>query len=106
MKSLEKKLKKNDTQERCGLILKDGSVIELDNIAVDKENGYQISPADIVKYEDTMVGSWHTHPGHDSNLSEKDYVGFLMWPDLTHYIVGIDGVAKYTIKDGIILNVD
>lgn len=106
MKALVKKLKKGDTEERCGLVLKDGSVIELKNIAEEPQHGFEISPEDMVKYEDEIAASWHTHPDHNSNLSEKDYFGFLMWPQIKHYIVGINGVSCYIVVDGIIINED
>lgn len=106
MKSLEKKLKKGDTLERCGLVLKNGKVVELTNISPEPEKGFEISPDDMVKYEDNIKASWHTHPDHDSNLSEKDYFGFLMWPMIDHYIVGINGVSKYVVRDGIVINED
>lgn len=106
MKALAKKLKKGDTKERCGLILKGSKIVELENIAPEPEKGFEISSNDIIKYEDEMVGSWHTHPDHDSNLSEKDYLGFLMWPNLKHYIIGTNGVSSYIVKDGIVINAD
>ncbi len=106
MKALAKKLKKGDKLERCGLVLKDGAVIELDNVAEEPEQGYEIAAKDVVKYEDDIVATWHTHPNHDSNLSERDYFGFLMWPNLKHYVVGTNGVAGYIVKDGIIINED
>lgn len=106
MKALAKKLKKGDTAERCGLVLKGSKIIELENISAEPEKGFEISPNNMVKYEDEMVASWHTHPDHDSNLSEKDYAGFLMWPQIKHYIVGTDGVSCYVVKDGIVINAD
>jgi proteasome lid subunit RPN8/RPN11 len=103
---LKKRLKPTDTYERCGLILTDGMIVECENIAEEPEKGFEIPPEDLVEYESRLIGTWHTHPGEGSNLSERDYLGFLMWPKLTHYIIGTDGVSSYTVENGIVLNVD
>lgn len=106
MKSLLiRKLRKNDTEERCGFIV-DGRVIELKNVASDKTKSFEISPEDTIKYEKTFTAIWHTHPYESSNLSDYDYISFLMWPKVSHYIIGTDGVSKYVVEDGLIINED
>lgn len=96
----------DDTEERCGLILKGDKVVECDNIAEDKTRGFEIDPQALIDNEEDLIGTWHTHPGEGSNLSEKDYLGFLMWPKLKHYIISMDSVSAYVVKDGIVLNAD
>jgi proteasome lid subunit RPN8/RPN11 len=107
---MEEKLRKfldpNDTAERCGLILKRGRVIEVDNVAEDPERGFEIDAAKLVEYEDRLVGTWHTHPGHGSNLSERDWFGFMQWPKLKHWIIGATTISSFIVKDGIIINGD
>lgn len=107
---LETTLKPNDTEERCGLILSDGSIIEIDNVADDKTNSYRMDPVQVLPYLDDTVGTWHTHPDTDPNLSGDDYLGFLSWPKLRHSIVGRrDGkvvVQTYKIEDGLVIACD
>lgn len=86
--------------ERCGLVLDDGSVIELQNVAAQPEEAFEISDEDLIQYEEHTVASWHTHPGQTSQLSFDDYEGFLMWPDLKHHIIGNDGLTIYAVKNG------
>lgn len=92
--------------ERCGFILEDDVVIEVTNIAENPADAFKISADDLILYAETAVGTWHTHPRGDANLSEQDYVGFLQWPKLTHYIVGRDGVRSYQVHDGFVLACD
>ncbi|QEE37935.1 MULTISPECIES: hypothetical protein [unclassified Methylobacterium] len=89
-----------DAPERCGFVLTDGSVVEVVNQCHDPANGFDISGEDLLLHEDLAVGSWHTHTGTDSNLTRDDLVSFLNYPDLTHYIVGSDGVACYVVNKG------
>lgn len=81
--------------ERAGFIMTDGSIVEVRNIAENRQDDFLGYPDDIVKYCDDAVGSWHTHPGKDGNLSVKDYYNFSAWEDLYHCIVGSDGVRTY-----------
>lgn len=87
--------------ERCGLILKDGSVVEVKNIAPEPKNAFYACPEDLLPYleEDLIAGTWHTHPNASSNLSPGDHETFVFWPDCRHYIVGSDGVSCYVVKD-------
>lgn len=107
---LETLLQKGDTEERCGLILKDGTIVEIDNIHEDPTDGFKMDPVQVLPYLEEAVGTWHTHPDTDPNLSGEDYSGFLSWPNLTHSIVGWrDGqasVQRYMIKDGLVVGCD
>jgi proteasome lid subunit RPN8/RPN11 len=109
---LETLLLASDTEERCGVLLKDGSIVEIENLAEDKENSYDMNPAPIVPLleADAVAATWHTHPNGDCNLSGEDYKGFLSWPDLEHIIIGRrDGeviVTRYRIEDGLVLTCD
>lgn len=103
---LKRKLKKTDTEERCGLVLADGTVFQTPNVHSDPVNGFRIPGADLLANEETMTGTWHTHPGKTSVFSQEDYFGFLAWPDLTHFIVGTDGVRAYRAEGDIIREVD
>lgn len=100
---LSKYLLPTDTEERCGLVLKNGKSVEVENTAVDPVTSFEISPAEMIKKGRKVAATWHTHPGQSANLSHEDYAGFLNWPNLTHYIVGTDGVRAYRIQDGLIV---
>jgi proteasome lid subunit RPN8/RPN11 len=56
-----------------------------------------VAAEDLLKYEDSAAASWHTHPGRPANLSADDYDAFRMWPSLTHFIIGSDGIKSYTV---------
>lgn len=93
----------NSDKERVGLILCDGSIVELDNVCSDPENGFEVRGDQMLQYEDTIYATWHTHPNQNSNLSSGDYLTFLSWPDFSHYIIGTDGVARYFIENNRVL---
>ena len=107
---LETLLQPGDTEERCGLILTDESIVEIENVAEDKVNSYRMNPVGVLPFVDNLAGTWHTHPDSDPNLSEEDYAGFLAWPDLEHYIIGRRSghitVMKYRVEDGLVLACD
>ena len=94
-----------DGIERCGFILEDETVVEVENISEDPENSFEISAEMLVKFEDTMVAAWHTHPNAPAQLSDDDYVGFMNWPNIKHYIIGADGVRCYEVHEGAVVNV-
>lgn len=92
--------------ERIGFILSDESVVECVNAHDDPEFGASYRSADLFDFvynEDTeirAIATWHTHPNVSSNLTGEDYAAFKSHPHLAHYIVGNDGVSKYTVEDG------
>jgi proteasome lid subunit RPN8/RPN11 len=106
---LEKLLQPNDTVERCGLVLKDGSVVELNNLAAEPGHSFEMDHEAALPYfkRDEVAMTWHTHPDSDPNLSGEDYSSFLSWPDLVHAIIGVrDGktvVEKFQIENGLVL---
>lgn len=89
--------------ERCGLILTGDVVIETENVAEQPTEAFEIPAKDLIENEDRATASWHTHPGGTSQLSFADFEGFLMWPDLKHYIVGKDSVTCYVVKNGAVV---
>lgn len=95
-----------DLKERCGFILKGNRIVEVLNFHTEPEKGFEISPESILKYEDKLKGTWHTHPKQSNALSQCDYSCFLYWPHLEHYIIGTNGVQRYVVEDGIVLNAD
>lgn len=89
--------------ERVGFILKSGEVIEVQNICEKPEEGFDVSGEDIAKYGLDAIATWHTHPNASNNLSMNDHEMFLNWPELSHYIVGTNGVRCYVVEDGEVL---
>lgn len=83
--------------ERIGLILKDGSIVELENVANEPDRAFLFKADDLLRYEGSAWGSFHTHPNKSSNLSGLDYEGFKSWSSLKHFIIGNDGVACYIV---------
>lgn len=102
---LKRKLKAGDTEERCGLILEGGKIITAPNIHPEPTNGFMIDPSALLLNEQKMIGTWHTHPNGQSVLSAADHQGFRQWPNLTHYVIGEDGVRAYEVEDGLVLEV-
>lgn len=94
------------TKERVGFVLADASLVEVDNICSEPEQGFEVSGADLLKYERTAIATWHTHPGATSVLSTNDYRAFSNYRKLKHYIIGTDGVQCYAFVDGLLVKVD
>lgn len=107
---LETLLQPGETAERCGLILSNGDVIEIANVAPDPTLSYEMDSASVLKWLEDTVGTWHTHPDTDPNLSDEDHDGFMAWPDLTHSIIGRRGgevvVVTYKVEDGVLVVCD
>lgn len=89
--------------ERCGLVLKDGTTVELPNVHEDPQRGFRIAPEEILKYEPQTAATWHTHPHTGPNLSLADYRCFLNWPELFHYVVGHGKVWCYYVEQNRVL---
>lgn len=109
---LETLLKPDNTAERCGLILKDGRIIEIPNIAPDPEQGFYMDSTMVLPYleAEEISGTWHTHPHTDPTLSSEDHNTFMAWPNIQHFIIGFrDGavaVVCYRIEDGVLVLCD
>lgn len=90
--------------ERCGLVLADGTLAEVDNIHPEPARGFEMCPKAFLLVVADAVATWHTHPGKDPNLSQEDRNGFRQWPNLIHHIVGIrDGepaVHSFKVVEG------
>ena len=91
--------KRDGKVEACGLILKDGTIIDLVNVHASPDQAFHIAAADVIKYELDMAATWHTHVGK-AYPSGADYVCFRNWSKLNHYIVGDDGLKCYNVEAG------
>lgn len=100
----------DNSPERVGYIKGKNEVIEVKNISNIPYESFAVSGEDILKYtsDDKVWATWHTHPKEDSNLSGEDYVAFMNFPELLHFVIGHDGVTVYKVNSekNIILKVD
>lgn len=103
---LESLLQPNDDFERCGVILKDGTVVEIENIAMYRENSYEMNPVEVLEHIDNLAATWHTHPKGPSSLSGDDQQGFLLWPELEHMVISPEGVRRYRVHNGVLIECD
>lgn len=107
---LETLLQPGDKEERCGIILKDGTIKELPNVADEPHLGFKMSPKALLPLLEDVAATWHTHPDTDPNLSGEDYVGFLSWPDWQHHVIGLrEGkvvVETYRVENGLVIGCD
>lgn len=103
---LREKLKAylTDGPERVGFVLTDDTIIEVENVCVDPENGFEVSGEALLEHLPNIAATWHTHPNSSANLSTEDHIGFRNWPAWKHYIVGTDGVRCYAVKRGQIVH--
>jgi proteasome lid subunit RPN8/RPN11 len=94
-----------DGPERVGFVMGNNKVVEVRNISSDPNNSFMILTSDIETYliKKKIKATWHTHPNKSANLSVADYTGFQNYPDVAHYIIGSDGLRKYVVEDGSVL---
>lgn len=90
-----------DGPERCGVILDDGSILELDNLHPMPTQGFRM-PAEALN-SSNVVATWHTHPTTGPNLSVDDYRAFTAFPRLRHYVVAASEIWCYGMACGILL---
>lgn len=96
----------NNGPERGGIVTNQG-IIELKNVAENPEQGFEISTEDLSKLDDpNTIGTFHTHPNGSSNLSMDDYMSFLNYPRLVHYIYGQQGLKKFQVREDFIIEKD
>lgn len=109
---LETLLQSGDMHERCGVILKDGKIVEVENLADDPRTGFELNFETLFDEldNDLIAATWHTHPDSDPNLSGEDYASFLSWPELEHIIIGFrDGKVtslKFKVAQGLVFQCD
>lgn len=101
MKSLLAEFYESTGPERVGFILADGSIVEVENVAPNPLDEFDVCSEDLMTFAEKAVATWHTHPGAKGNLSADDYLAFLGWPNLEHYVIGCDGIHQYSVtSDG------
>ena len=79
--------------------------VECENVSANPLESFELSYEDLDKLDEAnSIGTFHTHPGRDANLSYDDYETFMAYPGLIHYIIGKEGVRTYKVIDGRLLN--
>jgi proteasome lid subunit RPN8/RPN11 len=109
---LETLLQPGETKERCGVVMDDGNVVEIANIAAEPEHSFEMEPVAFLELVKTgrVRGTWHTHFDGPPVLSGEDYNTFIAWPDLEHSIIGFENgkatVQTYRSEHGVLLTCD
>lgn len=89
--------------ERGGILTNKG-IQELKNIDSDPEHAFSMSPQDLEKLNSSnTTATFHTHPNAKSLLTNLDYLAFLHYPRLKHYIIGNDGIRCYRVHKGAVI---
>lgn len=81
--------------ERCGLILRSGEIVEIENSASAPEFEFEMADEAIAPYKDSMIATWHTHTEDNPNLSLDDYLTFTRLKDLNHFIISQRRVVEF-----------
>lgn len=97
----------NETVELCGVILKDGSVIEAKNVHPFPQNNFTMGKDFLDSLDlDNVACFWHSHPSNELNLSLSDYENFLKYPDHVHRIYSAFDYADYYVRRGFVMRVE
>lgn len=83
--------------ERCGVILTSGEVVELPNRAERPHLAFRVAAEDLAPYLDQVCATWHTHPSSSGNLSVADYRMFQEQDPWRHYIIAQTSVWEYRV---------
>lgn len=84
--------------------MKSGQVQELKNVHPEPLLGFRIDPAEVIKYCDDAEATWHTHE-NEAYPSGADFLTFVNWPNMVHYIIGSDGVRCYKVERTAVLEI-
>lgn len=97
----------DETHERCGVILKDGTEVEAKNTHPFPQNNFTIDSDFLDQLDlDNVACFWHSHPSNDVNLSLSDYENFLKYPDHIHRIYSAFDYADYYVRRGFVMRVE
>ena len=83
--------------ERCGFVLRDGSLVEVENLASDPSNYFLISDESFEEYDGQIFASWHTHTHDSANISMADYETFTTSTLAKHVVVSRKAVAVFSM---------
>lgn len=97
-------LSESDGDERCGIVLQNGEIKELENRSSYPRNSFVILESDMQEYIGQIAATWHTHPRGPNNLSIDDYNMFSEYPDWHHFILTSKSISAYKYVDGYVMN--
>lgn len=92
--------------ERCGIVLNSGEIVELTNSSSYPYNSFTISAQDVQPYQEQISATWHTHPRGPNNLSIDDYNTFMDLKDLHHLIITHRSISIYKSDGEYVMNID
>lgn len=82
-----------------GVVLLDGTVVELKNHSPTPDRNLLIARAEVDELVKYAYASWHTHPANNVNLSGTDYRMFQSLPSLKHFIVTETRVRCFSVRN-------
>lgn len=91
--------------ERCGVVLTNGDIIELPNRSSHPNNSFMMQESDTSPYQEQIFATWHTHPRGPNNLSIEDYNTFAELEDIYHLILTPETISLYKMIDGYVMNI-
>lgn len=91
--------------ERCGVVLNDGTIVELPNRSSSPSNSFSMLESDFEPYREQAIATWHTHPRGPNNLSIDDYNTFVELEDYYHLILTHQSISLYKTIDGHVMNI-
>jgi len=89
----------NPVIECCGIILRDFTLVPLQNHSSTPELNFIMKWEDYEPYRDQIIATWHTHPHESANLSVADYLMFKSNPEWRHFIVARDIIWAYSTRN-------
>lgn len=90
----------SNLNERCGIILATGEIIETLNTHPDPYNNFIILEENLLI--PGVVATFHTHPRTGPNLSVNDYFAFMAFPKLQHFVIAKDDIWCFHTINGIL----
>jgi proteasome lid subunit RPN8/RPN11 len=86
--------------EVCGFIMRDGSIIEIRNVAENPYDTFAMDLRQIRRRVDVtkIAAIWHTHPGGDIRPSQADMTAIRLC-EWDYVIVTLDEVALYEAQE-------
>ena len=87
--------------ELCGVVLGDGTIKSVPNIHPDPHDNFAMDAT--VLDDPEVVATWHTHPRSGANLTVSDYLSFMSYPDLRHYIISASEIWCYRMDNDILV---
>lgn len=86
--------------ERVGLVLLDGTIVELKNESPTPDKTLWVPRQMIDEFGAAAEATWHTHPRNNVNLSPDDWRMFQSLPELKHFIVTETRVRLFSVRNG------